>query len=50
MKEMFEQISNRYGVVNKVISVPNHPKNDEEIVSSMKVKLQVKQSLSWSVT
>ena len=33
MKEMFEQISNRYGVVNKVISVPNHPKNDEEIVS-----------------
>ena len=32
MKEMFEQISNRYGVVNKVISVPNHPKNDEEIV------------------
>ena len=33
MKEMFEQISNRYGVVNKIISVPNHPKNDEEIVS-----------------
>ena len=33
MKEMFEQISNRYGVINKVISVPNHPKNDEEIVS-----------------
>ena len=33
MKEMFEQISNRYGVVNKVISVPNHPKNDEEIVA-----------------
>ena len=33
MKEMFEQISNRYGVVNKVISVPNHPKDDEEIVS-----------------
>ena len=33
MKEMFEQISERYGVVNKIISVPNHPKNDEEIVS-----------------
>ncbi len=33
MKEMFEQISNRYGVVNKIISIPNHPKNDEEIVS-----------------
>ena len=33
MKEMFEQISDRYGVVNKIISIPNHPKNDEEIVS-----------------
>jgi len=33
MKEMFEQISNRYGVVNKIISIPNHPKNDKEIVS-----------------
>ena len=33
MKEMFEQISNRYGVINKIISIPNHPKNDEEIVS-----------------
>lgn len=33
MKEMFEQISNRYGTVNRVISVPNHPKSDEEIVS-----------------
>ena len=38
MKEMFEQISNRYGVVNKVISVPNHPKNDEEIVSLNETK------------
>jgi selenocysteine lyase/cysteine desulfurase len=33
MKEMFEQISDRYGVVNKIISIPNHPKNDEEIVA-----------------
>jgi selenocysteine lyase/cysteine desulfurase len=33
MKEMFEQIANRYGVKNKIVSVPNHPKNDEEIVS-----------------
>ena len=30
---MFEQISDRYGVINKMISVPNHPKSDEEIVS-----------------
>ena len=33
MKEMFEQISSRYGVKTKIVSVPNHPKNDEEIVS-----------------
>ena len=33
MKEMFEQISSRYGVKTKIVSVPNHPNNDEEIVS-----------------
>ncbi len=33
MRDMFAQVSRRYGVVNKVISVPNHPKSDEEIVS-----------------
>ena len=33
MKQMFKQISKRHGVVNKVISIPNHPKSDEEIVS-----------------
>ena len=33
MKEMFEQISSRYAVKTKIVSVPNHPKNDEEIVS-----------------
>ena len=32
MLNMFKQIANRYGVVNKVLSVPNHPKSDEEIV------------------
>jgi selenocysteine lyase/cysteine desulfurase len=32
MLDMFEQIQNRYGVVNIKLSVPNHPKNDEEIV------------------
>ena len=31
MLDMFDQIHNRYGVVNKKLSVPNHPKNDEEI-------------------
>jgi len=33
MLDMFEQIHNRYGVVNIKLSVPNHPKNDEEIVN-----------------
>ena len=33
MKVMFEQVAKRYGMVNKVVSVPNHPKSDEEIVN-----------------
>lgn len=33
MLDMFKQISRRFGVVNKMISVPNHPKSDEEIVA-----------------
>jgi len=33
MKQMFKQVSKRHGVINKVISIPNHPKSDEEIVS-----------------
>ena len=32
MKVMFEQVSKRYGTKNVVISVPNHPNSDEEIV------------------
>lgn len=33
MIDQFEMISKRYGVVNKVVSIPNHPQDDEEIVS-----------------
>lgn len=33
MLDHFEQVALRYGVVNKVVSVPNHPSSDEEIVS-----------------
>ncbi len=33
MIDQFEMISQRYGVVNKVISVPNHPESDDEIVA-----------------
>lgn len=32
MKDMFGQISERYGVKLKTVSVPNHPKSDEDIV------------------
>ena len=32
MQMMFEQVAKRFGSVNKVVSVPNHPKSDEEIV------------------
>ncbi len=33
MQEMFKQVAKRHGIVNKVVSVPNHPKSDEEIVA-----------------
>ena len=33
MLEMFKQVAKRYGTINKIISVPNHPANDNEIVN-----------------
>jgi len=32
MLNMFDMVAERYGVVNKRIMIPNHPKSDEEIV------------------
>ncbi len=32
MLDMFKQVSKRYGVVNKIVSLPADPKNDDEIV------------------
>jgi len=32
MLNHFKFVARRYGVVNRLVSVPNHPKNDEEIV------------------
>lgn len=32
MLEMFKQVAKRQGVVNKIVSVPNHPSSDEELV------------------
>ncbi|HEA19546.1 hypothetical protein LCGC14_1539440 [marine sediment metagenome] len=33
MQIQFELVAKRYGIKNKVVSIPNHPKNDAEIVS-----------------
>jgi selenocysteine lyase/cysteine desulfurase len=33
MLDMFKQVARRFGVVNKIISVPNHPSSDDEIVN-----------------
>ena len=33
MLDMFKQQEKRYGIINKIISIPNHPKNDDEIVN-----------------
>jgi selenocysteine lyase/cysteine desulfurase len=33
MLEMFRQQARRHGIVNRVVSLPNHPGSDEEIVS-----------------
>ena len=32
MLDMFAQTAKRYGMINKIISIPNHPSSDEEIV------------------
>ncbi len=33
MRIMFDQVSKRYGMDNKIVSVPNHPASDEDIVN-----------------
>ena len=32
MLDMFSQVSKRFGVVNKIVSIPNHPSSDDEVV------------------
>jgi selenocysteine lyase/cysteine desulfurase len=32
MQDMFKQVAKRYGIKNVVVSIPNQPKNDDEIV------------------
>ena len=45
MQEHFKLVSKRYGVVNKIISVPNHPKSDEEIVALYESQITPKTKL-----
>ncbi len=45
MLEMFKQVAKRHGVVNKVLSVPNHPVNDDEIVNLYKSAITDKTKL-----
>ena len=33
MMDMFRLMEERYDIVSKVVSIPNHPKNDEEIIN-----------------
>jgi selenocysteine lyase/cysteine desulfurase len=33
MLDMFKQQARRYGITNRIVSLPNHPSSDEEIVS-----------------
>ncbi len=33
MKDMFKQVADRFGIVNKEISIPNHPSSDDDIVN-----------------
>ena len=45
MQDMFEQISKRHGVVLKKVSVPNHPKNDKELISLYESQISSKTRL-----
>jgi selenocysteine lyase/cysteine desulfurase len=45
MKLMFEQVSKRYNMKTKVISIPNHPSSDEEIVQLYESQITKKTKL-----
>jgi selenocysteine lyase/cysteine desulfurase len=45
MLDMFKQVSKRYGITNKIISIPNHPKSDEEIVDLYEKAITAKTKL-----
>lgn len=45
MRDHFELVAKRYGIINKVISVPNHPQSDEEIVALYESQITTKTKL-----
>jgi len=45
MQEHFKLMAKRYGIVNKIVSVPNHPKSDEEIVALYESQITPKTKL-----
>ena len=45
MKLMFEQVSKKYNIKTKVISIPNHPSSDEEIVHLYESQISKKTKL-----
>lgn len=45
MQEHFKLMADRYGIVNKIVSVPNHPKSDEEIVALYESQISPKTKL-----
>lgn len=45
MLNMFKQVEKRHGILTKIVSVPNHPKSDEEIVQTYEAAITSKTKL-----
>jgi len=45
MQEHFKLMAHRYGIVNKMVSIPNHPESDEEIVALYESQITAKTKL-----
>jgi selenocysteine lyase/cysteine desulfurase len=45
MLDQFDMVSKRFGTVNKIVSVPNHPVSDEELVSLYESQITPKTKL-----
>jgi selenocysteine lyase/cysteine desulfurase len=45
MQEHFKLMAKRYGIINKMVSIPNHPKSDEELVALYERQITAKTKL-----